>query len=121
MNEDTPTPGRPATEEFNAEQAIKAIVNTATSYGLPSLLLGFRTDKGLITTHLHELSVAQGLNMVIVLFNQLCDVEVQAPNPWHEDSKRHADFIRHQQDVEAMRAEFLTMIRTFNKKQEGKV
>ena len=111
---DNSLPSREGTE-FDSEQVIKAIVNTAKSYKAHSLLLGLNAN-GLITTHLENISVASGINIVVTLFNQLCDFEVNTANTFPPGSDAHKAREKKVVAIEEMRAAFIEAIRTFNKK-----
>ncbi len=90
--------------EFNIDQAIKALVNVAKSHGLPSLLIGLRSGDGLIATHLEQLPVAAGMNIIVTAMGQLCEFE--AGREGVEDRDREA--------IEKLQSDFYKIVRDYN-------
>lgn len=95
-----------ASVEHDIEQAIKAVVNTAKSYGVDDgLLLGFVNKEGLTTTHFQDMPASRAFNIIITMFNQLCDFELGNANASRE----------HKEAIIELRTNFLLAINTFNK------
>jgi hypothetical protein len=91
--------------EFSAEQAIKALTNIAATYGITGFLLGFKNEQGLLTTHIERLPSATAFNIIITLFNQVCDLE--ATRPQATGQQREA--------VAQLQQDFIAAIKSYNK------